>query len=263
MLTAVDSALMVIDVRQGRGGAHHQADGSLPPARHADHDLHQQARPRGPRARSSCSTKSNRCCGIQCAPVTWPIGMGKRLKGVVPPGRATRCTCTNRAATSPARTRPSSRASTIRRWTSASARTMLAELREELELVQGASHPFDQARLPGRQADAGVLRLGGQQLRRAAAAGLLRRARAGAAAARAPPAARSRRDEDSASPASCSRSRPTWTRSTATASPSCASARASFEAGMKAFHVRTGKEVEARQRADLHGQRPRDRGETA
>ncbi len=37
-------------LRQGRGGAHDQADGSLPPARHAHHDLHQQARPRRPRA---------------------------------------------------------------------------------------------------------------------------------------------------------------------------------------------------------------------
>src|SRR3546814_13131840 len=25
-----------------------------------------------------------RVLGIQCAPVTWPIGMGKRMKGVVP-----------------------------------------------------------------------------------------------------------------------------------------------------------------------------------
>ncbi len=45
-LTAVDSALMVIDCAQGRRGAHHQADGGVPPARHADHDLHQQARSR-------------------------------------------------------------------------------------------------------------------------------------------------------------------------------------------------------------------------
>jgi peptide chain release factor 3 len=34
------------------------------------------------------------------------------------------------------------------------------ELRDELELVQGASHPFDKRGLPRRQADAGVLRLG-------------------------------------------------------------------------------------------------------
>jgi peptide chain release factor 3 len=42
-LTAVDSALMVIDVRQGRGRAHYQAHGRLSPARHADPHLRQQA----------------------------------------------------------------------------------------------------------------------------------------------------------------------------------------------------------------------------
>ncbi len=30
-------------LRQGRGGAHHPPDGSVPAARHAHHDLHQQA----------------------------------------------------------------------------------------------------------------------------------------------------------------------------------------------------------------------------
>ena len=76
-----------------------------------------------------------------------------------------------------------------------------------------------------RQADAGVLRLGGQQFRRAAAARLLRRARAGAAAAR-DDHARSRAATKRRSPASCSRSRRTWIPGTATASRSCASARA-------------------------------------
>ena len=67
VLTAVDSALMVIDVRQGRRGTHDQADGSVPPARHADHDLHQQARPRrqaadrpARRSRIACSASSAR-----------------------------------------------------------------------------------------------------------------------------------------------------------------------------------------------------------
>ncbi len=45
------------------------------------------------------------------------------------------------------------------------------------------------------------------------------------------------------SPAWSSRSRPTWTRRTATASPSCASARASFERGMRLNVHRTGKEL--------------------
>jgi peptide chain release factor 3 len=43
VLTAVDSAPDGDRRGQGRGGTHHQADGRLPPARHADHELHQQA----------------------------------------------------------------------------------------------------------------------------------------------------------------------------------------------------------------------------
>ena len=37
-------------LREGRRGTHDQAHGGVPPARHADHDVHQQARPRGARA---------------------------------------------------------------------------------------------------------------------------------------------------------------------------------------------------------------------
>lgn len=88
---------------------------------------------------------------IPCAPVTWPIGMGSRLKGVYhlqsdevhlfEPGRNL--------------TRQDS---TIFRGLDAAGlearvgREALSELREELELVRGASHPFDAAEyLAGRQ----------------------------------------------------------------------------------------------------------------
>ena len=47
-------------LREGRRGAHDQADGSLPAARHADHDLHQQARPR--RTRADRAARRNRAC---------------------------------------------------------------------------------------------------------------------------------------------------------------------------------------------------------
>ena len=89
--------------------------------------------------------------GIQCAPVTWPIGMGSRLKGVVhlvsgevhlyEQGRNfTRQDSTIFASLDDpqveARIGPD----------------MLREVRDELELVQGASHPFDRtAYLAGRQ----------------------------------------------------------------------------------------------------------------
>jgi peptide chain release factor 3 len=89
--------------------------------------------------------------GIQCAPVTWPIGMGKRLKGVVhlvtgevhlyEQGRNfTRQDSTIFASIDD----PQLEA----RIGSA----MLQEVRDELELVEGASHPFDvEAYLRGEQ----------------------------------------------------------------------------------------------------------------
>jgi peptide chain release factor 3 len=89
--------------------------------------------------------------GIQCAPVTWPIGMGQRLRGVVhlvsgevhlyEPGR----NFTRQDSTIfPSIDDP--------RLEARIGAPMLAELRDELELVQGASHPFDQARyLSGQQ----------------------------------------------------------------------------------------------------------------
>ena len=49
-LTAVDSAIMVLDAAQGHRGADAQAVRSLPPARHPDRHLHQQARPRDARS---------------------------------------------------------------------------------------------------------------------------------------------------------------------------------------------------------------------
>jgi len=57
-LTAVDSALMVIDLRQGRGGAHHQADGGMPLAGYPHHNLRQQTRSRRPPRPSNFSMKS-------------------------------------------------------------------------------------------------------------------------------------------------------------------------------------------------------------
>ena len=89
--------------------------------------------------------------GIQCAPVTWPIGMGQRLKGVVhlvtgevhlyEPGR----NFTRQDSTIFPSIDAPGLAGRI-------GEDMLTGLRDELELVQGASHPFDlQAYLAGRQ----------------------------------------------------------------------------------------------------------------
>ncbi|MGH8042820.1 MAG: peptide chain release factor 3, partial [Rudaea sp.] len=88
---------------------------------------------------------------IACAPITWPIGMGSRLKGVYhlvsgevhiyEPGRNfTRQDSTIFASLDDPQLQARIGAD------------MLRELRDELELVQGASHPFDQsAYLAGKQ----------------------------------------------------------------------------------------------------------------
>ena len=89
--------------------------------------------------------------GIQCAPVTWPIGMGSRLKGVVH-------LVTGEVHLYEAGRNFTRQDSTIfasiddpeleRRIGG----DMLAHLRDELELVQGASHAFDAAKyLAGEQ----------------------------------------------------------------------------------------------------------------
>ena len=138
----------MVATREGRRGAHDEADGGLPPARHADHDLHQQARPRRPPPIDLLD--ENRVgAGIQCAPMTWPIGMGQRLKGVVHllsgdiilygPGR----NFTRQDSTiSPSLDDP--------RAGHAIGAQMLAELRESWNW-SGASASVRPRRLPGRQ----------------------------------------------------------------------------------------------------------------
>ena len=95
--------------------------------------------------------------------------------------------------------------------------------------------------LPRGQAVPGVLRLGGQQLRRAEPAG--RGGRTSPRALRPPGQDPMVSPSSPSSPASCSRSRPTWTRSTATASPSSACAPAASSAAAKLKQVSTGKSL--------------------
>jgi peptide chain release factor 3 len=78
---------------------------------------------------------------IKCAPITWPIGMGARFKGIynlyddeihlLPPGKGESIT----------------EAKVIKGIDSVEAREVLGdtldELKDEIELVQGASHKFD------------------------------------------------------------------------------------------------------------------------
>jgi peptide chain release factor 3 len=89
--------------------------------------------------------------GIQCAPVTWPIGMGSRLKGVVH-------LLTGEVHLYEAGRNFTRQDSTIfaslddPQVLARIGDDMLRETREELELVQGAAHPFQiDAYLAGRQ----------------------------------------------------------------------------------------------------------------
>ena len=148
MLTAVDSALMVIDC--AKGVEEPQTIKLMDVCRLRDTPIMtfiKQAGPRGRARPSNCST-SESVLGIQCAPVTWPIGMGSRLKGVVhllsgevhlfEPGRKLRA----------GRIRPSSPLDDPR--LAAIGEDMLRELRDELELVR-ASHAVRCRGLPRRQ----------------------------------------------------------------------------------------------------------------
>ncbi len=150
MLTAVDSALMVIDVAKG---VEERTIKLMEVCRLRNTPIMTfiNKLDREGREPIELLDEVERVLGIQCAPVTWPIGMGSRLKGVVhlltgevhlyEQGRNfTRQDSTIFASLDDPQLEARIGAE------------MLAHLREEMELVQGASHPFDlQAYREGRQ----------------------------------------------------------------------------------------------------------------
>ncbi len=150
VLTAVDSALMVIDCAKG---VEERTIKLMDVCRLRDtpimtfiNKLDREGRPP-----IELLDEVESVLKIECAPVTWPIGMGSRLKGVYhllsgevhlyEPGRNfTRQDSTIYASLDD----PQLHARL--------GDDMLRELREELELVEGASHRFDADRyLAGRQ----------------------------------------------------------------------------------------------------------------
>ncbi|MBS7456374.1 peptide chain release factor 3 [Coralloluteibacterium stylophorae] len=150
VLTAVDSALMVIDVAKG---VEERTIKLMEVCRLRDTPIMSfiNKLDREGREPIELLDEVESVLGIQCAPVTWPIGMGQRLKGVVhlvtgevhlyEPGR----NFTRQDSTIfPSLDDPGVEARI--------GAAMLSELRDELELVQGASHPFDKGEyLAGRQ----------------------------------------------------------------------------------------------------------------
>ena len=150
VLTAVDSALMVIDVAKG---VEERTIKLMEVCRLRDTPIMGfiNKLDREGKEPIELLDEIESVLGIQCAPITWPIGMGQRLRGVVhlvsgevhiyEPGR----NFTRQDST----IFPSIDAPGLAERIGAQ---MLADLKDELELVQGASHPFDKdAYLAGRQ----------------------------------------------------------------------------------------------------------------
>jgi peptide chain release factor 3 len=141
VLTAVDSALMVIDVAKG---VEERTIKLMEVCRLRDTPIMTFINKLDREGRDPIELldEVESVLGIQCAPVTWPIGMGSRLKGVVhlvsgevhlyEQGRNfTRQDSTIFASLDDPQL--------LERL----GENLLAELRDELELVQGASHAFD------------------------------------------------------------------------------------------------------------------------
>ncbi len=151
VLTAVDSALMVIDCAKG---VEERTIKLMDVCRLRDTPIMSFVNKldREGRAPIDLLDEIESVLQIQCAPITWPIGMGSSLKGVYhllddpvhlyEPGRNF--------------TRQDStiyQGLDVPQLAQRLGAAALRELRDELELVQGASHPFDRgAYLAGRQA---------------------------------------------------------------------------------------------------------------
>ncbi|MBN6739414.1 peptide chain release factor 3 [Acidithiobacillus sp. MC6.1] len=139
VLTAVDSALMVID---GGNGVEAQTIKLLEVCRLRDTPIitFMNKFDRESRDPTELLDEVESVLGIQCAPVTWPIGMGKRFRGVY---HLLRDEVLVFAAGEETREQTVERIAGInnpeldRRFAEE-----MSELREQVELLRGASHPF-------------------------------------------------------------------------------------------------------------------------
>ena len=181
VLTAVDAAVMVIDAAKG---VEAQTIKLLEVCRLRDTPIitFVNKMDREVREPLELLEEIESVLELDCAPITWPVGMGKAFRGVyhllqrpaaaLHAGRRARQR-RHRADRGPRQ--PAARRAVRRRDRRAAPRRRAAALREP------AVRP---RRVPRRQADAGVLRLGDQQLRRAGDPAGADRLGAAAAAAR-------------------------------------------------------------------------------
>ncbi len=139
-LTAVDSALMVIDCAKG---VEERTIKLMEVCRLRDTPIFTfiNKLDREGREPMELLDEVERILGIRCAPVTWPIGMGRSLKGVYHLQNDTICLY------QPEKGGKLGTSKIIQGLNSEEADAVLgpmaAEFREEIELVQGASHAFD------------------------------------------------------------------------------------------------------------------------
>ncbi|MBV2208339.1 MAG: peptide chain release factor 3 [Thermomonas sp.] len=150
VLTAVDSALMVIDVAKG---VEERTIKLMEVCRLRDTPIMTFVNKLDREGKDPIELldEIESVLGIQCAPVTWPIGMGKRLKGVVHliSGEVHLYEQGRNFTRQDSTIFPSLDAPGVE---AAIGAALLNEVREQLELVQGASAPFDQdAYLAGQQ----------------------------------------------------------------------------------------------------------------
>ena len=150
VLTAVDSALMVIDCAKG---VEERTIKLMDVCRLRDTPIMTFINKLDREGRDPIELldEVESVLNIQCAPITWPIGMGSRLKGIY------------HFMTNEVHLYESGRNFTRQdsmiyaslddpELIAQVGRDVIDELQDELELLQGASHPFDkQAYLSGRQ----------------------------------------------------------------------------------------------------------------
>jgi len=139
-LTAVDSALMVIDVAKG---VETRTEKLMDVCRLRDTPVMTfiNKLDREGREPIELMDEVEKMLNIQCAPITWPIGMGKRFKGVYHLRRDTVHFY------SPTHGGKVQEGEVVEGLDNPKLDDILgdmaAELREEIELVQGACNPFD------------------------------------------------------------------------------------------------------------------------